>query len=73
MGRFINGVNDVKNANVETIRIIYNKKTVVLLLAKRIIKKGESLCYDYNAGNIKSKYDTSGFIWNITCYQVNNF
>jgi hypothetical protein len=35
MARFINGVNDIKKANVETIRIVYKERPVVLLIAKR--------------------------------------
>jgi hypothetical protein len=62
MARFINGVK--KNStigNVETMKLLCKGKPLVLLIAKRLIKKGESLCYDYNAGGIAAEYDTSHF------------
>jgi len=45
-----------------TLRMLYKGKPVVLLFSSRLIKKGQSLCYDYNAGGISAKYDTSNFI-----------
>jgi hypothetical protein len=62
MARFINGVK--KNStigNVETVKLLCKGKPLVLLISKRLIKKGESLCYDYNAGGIAAEYDTSHF------------
>jgi hypothetical protein len=47
---------------VETMKLLFKGSPVVLLVAKRDIKKGESLCYDYNAGGITAAYDTSCFI-----------
>ena len=62
MARFINGVRKNKEGNIETMKLLYKGKPLVLLVAKREIKKGESLCYDYNAGGIAAEYDTSLFL-----------
>lgn len=63
IARFINGVKNSRSGkNVDSIRVCYRGLPVVLLLARRDIEKGESLCYDYNAGGIQAKYDTSGFV-----------
>jgi hypothetical protein len=42
--------------------MLYKGKPVVLLVASKDIKKGESLAYDYNAGGIQAQYDTSHFV-----------
>jgi hypothetical protein len=63
IARFLNGVkNQQSPRNVDSIRLCYRGLPVVLLIARRNIKKGESLMYDYNAGGINAKYDTSGFV-----------
>jgi len=65
MARFINGINNSKDsskANVATVRKLAKGYPTVILFATRNIKKGESLLYDYNAGNTNCKYDTSNFI-----------
>ena len=45
-----------------SLKVCYQGIPVILLIALRDIEKGESLCYDYNAGEIQAKYDTSGFV-----------
>lgn len=63
MARFINGVRKNSNeGNVETMKMLYRGRPLVLLVSKRPISKGESLCYDYNAGGITAEYDTSHFL-----------
>ena len=63
MARFINGVKkNSKEENIESMKLLYKGKPVVLLVASRLIRKGESLCYDYNAGGIVAEYDTSHFV-----------
>lgn len=63
MARFINGVRkNSDEGNIETMKLLYKGKPLVLLVAKRDIKNGESLCYDYNAGRIAAEYDTSHFL-----------
>lgn len=63
MGRFINGVKkNSKEENLQSMKLLYKGKPVVLLVASRLIRKGESLCYDYNAGGIVAEYDTSDFV-----------
>jgi hypothetical protein len=40
----------------------FRGKPIVLLLAQRNIKKGESLCYDYNGDETnQAEYDTTNF------------
>ena len=53
--RFISGVNNnspesKKNINLKTRRFCVNGECHVVLFAGRRIKRGERLCYDYNAG-----------------------
>lgn len=65
MARFINGINNAKGANkanVATVRKLAKGIPTVMLYSIRVIKKGESLLYDYNAGNTSCNYDTSNFI-----------
>jgi hypothetical protein len=63
MARFINGVKKNSTAgNVLTLKLVYKGRPVVLLVAKRDIRQGESLCYDYNAGGIAAEYDTTHFL-----------
>jgi hypothetical protein len=63
IARFINGAKDAtSNCNVTSMRVCLRGMPMVLLISKRDIKKGESLVYDYNAGGIQAKYDTSGFV-----------
>ena len=63
IARFINGVKKNSNEqNIESMKLLYKGRPVVLLVAKRKIRKGESLCYDYNAGGIVAEYDTSHFV-----------
>jgi SET domain-containing protein len=65
MARFINGVNNndensCKKANVNTVRYNILGEPKILLYARRFIKIGESLLYDYNAA--LDKYPTDEFI-----------
>ena len=65
MARFINGVNNAKansKANVATVRKLAKGIPTVVLFTLKTIKKGDSLLYDYNAGNTSCQYDTSNFI-----------
>lgn len=63
IARFINGVKDFRSSpNIVSIRLCFRGLPVILLIANRDIKKGESLSYDYNAGGIAAKYDTSHFV-----------
>ena len=65
MSRFINGINNSKGssrANVATVRKLAKGYPTVILYSIRNIKRGESLLYDYNAGNTNCQYDTSNFI-----------
>lgn len=63
IARFLNGVKNSSSAyNVVSMRLCYRGMPLVLLVSSRDIRKGESLCYDYNAGGIPAKYDTSGFV-----------
>ena len=49
IARFLNGVGKRKeDKNVCSIKICYRGKPMVLLVTSRKIKKGESLCYEYN-------------------------
>lgn len=53
MARFINGVNNTKStskANIGTVRKLARGIPTVILYSLQMIKKGESLLYDYNAG-----------------------
>lgn len=62
LARFINGVKEDSNeGNVQSMKLLYKGKPLVLLVSTRPIKKGDSLSYDYNAGKIAAKYDTSYF------------
>ena len=64
LGRFLSGINDTKNntrkQNVYSLRVKIEGSIHVLLLAKRYIKKGELLYYDYNAGEYNA-YNISSF------------
>lgn len=65
MARFINGINNSKGtnkANVATVRKLAKGIPTVILYSIRNIRKGESLLYDYNAGNTNCLYDTSNFL-----------
>jgi hypothetical protein len=63
MARFINGVRkNSSDGNIETMKLLYRGRPLVLLVANRHISRGESLCYDYNAGGIAAEYDTSHFL-----------
>ena len=63
IARFINGVKGKhSDRNVTSLKVCYQGIPVILLIALRDIEKGESLCYDYNAGEIQAKYDTSCFV-----------
>mgnify|MGYP002362305469 FL=1 len=65
MARFINGINNSKGANkanVATVRKLAKGMPTVVLYTIKNIKRGESLLYDYNAGNTACKYDTSNFL-----------
>jgi SET domain-containing protein len=65
MARFINGINNSKGtskANVATVRKLAKGIPTVILYSIRNIRKGESLLYDYNAGNTNCQYDTSNFL-----------
>ena len=53
MARFINGIGANKTGmNIYTKKLCFRGRPLVLLISKRKILKGESLCYDYNAGGI---------------------
>lgn len=65
MARFINGINNSKpksKPNVATVRKLARGVPTVILYSLRVIKKGESLLYDYNAGSSTCQYDTSNFL-----------
>ena len=65
MARFINGINNSKGtnkANVATVRKLAKGIPTVILYSIKNIRKGESLLYDYNAGNTNCLYDTSNFL-----------
>lgn len=64
MGRFVNGVNNEtgKNKiNIGSVKLFNNGKPGIFLYTTRGIKKGESLAYDYNAGELNA-YNTSDFL-----------
>ncbi len=66
LARFISGVNNFnvylkKKQNVNSIRLSIDGSVHILLIAKRNIKKGEILYYDYNAGGYNS-YPTQNFV-----------
>lgn len=75
IARFLSGVNNrsfksKRKANVRTRRFVVDGKSRVVLFTSRDIKEGESLNYDYNAGNEGKSvkdilrtgfYDTSNF------------
>ena len=66
LARFISGVNNFnaylkKKQNVNSIRLSIDGSVHILLIAKRNIKKGEILYYDYNAGGYNS-YPTYNFV-----------
>lgn len=67
IARFINGINpkDPKSKekeNLKDMRALANGRPVVVLYTVRAIKKGESLMYDYGAGDASVKYDTSDYV-----------
>ena len=67
VGRFFNGVgeNQLKMANLRTMRCQVNGECRLLIYSSRKIKKGEIMLFDYNLGckvhGLEPKYDTSGF------------
>lgn len=63
IARFINSVReeDKHKLNVCSTRCYIKGKPAVLLSTSRPIRKGESLLYDYNAGQAKQGYDTSDY------------
>ena len=66
LARFISGVNNFKEElkkkqNVNSLRLSIDGKVHILLIARRNIKKGEILYYDYNAGGY-NQYPTQDFI-----------
>ena len=66
IARFISGINNfdknaMKKQNVLSIRYDIDGKVHVLLYASKIIRKGEVLYYDYNAGS-NGTYPTEDFI-----------
>ena len=66
LARFISGINNYDNnlkkkQNVNSIRLSIDGSVHILLIAKRNIKKGEILYYDYNAGGYDS-YPTQDFV-----------
>lgn len=76
IARFFSGVNNRslksrRKANVRTRRFAIDGKSRVVLFTSRLIQAGESLNYDYNAGNMGKSvqdivrtgfYDTSNFL-----------
>ncbi|EGR29796.1 SET domain protein [Ichthyophthirius multifiliis] len=66
IARFISGINNCQKGgqnkqNVQSIRINIDGQVKVILFAKRNIKKGELLYYDYNAGGFND-YPTEQFV-----------
>ena len=62
IARYLNGVGRKKeNINVSSIRLCFRGRPLVLLVANRKIRKGESLCYEYNGGDNPEKYPTTHF------------
>jgi hypothetical protein len=66
IGKFLSGVNNKKTnkskiQNVKSVKYNIEGKVHILLYASRLIKKDETLIYDYNAGKIK-EYPTHNFI-----------
>ena len=66
LARFISGVNNFKEElkkkqNVNSLRMSIDGTVHILLIAKRNIKKGEILYYDYNAGGY-NQYPTYDFV-----------
>ena len=51
-----------EKANVQSRRALALGRPVVILYTIKPIKKGESLQYDYNAGESKRGIDTSQFV-----------
>lgn len=65
IARFINGINNRnpesrRKANINSVRLNVLGEPKVVLYARRVIKPGESLMYDYNAA--LDKYPTEDFI-----------
>lgn len=65
IGRYFNGVNNKvneskKKQNLRSIRCQLDGKVAVLLYTKRVVKKGESLLYNYNEA--KKCYPTDDFV-----------
>ena len=63
LARFLSGINNTEinnKQNVYSLRVNIEGSIHVLLLAKKKIKKGEILYYDYNAGGYNT-YNTSNF------------
>jgi len=66
LARFLSGINNFdinlkKKQNVHSIRMSIDGTVHILLIAKRNIKKGEILYYDYNAGGY-NQYPTQNFV-----------
>lgn len=63
LGRFLSGINNAiqNDCNVLSLKVRINDSIHILLIAKRNIKKGEILYYDYNNG-VLNEYDTSNFV-----------
>ena len=66
LARFLSGVNNFdqnlkKKQNVNSLRMSIDGTVHILLIAKRNIKKGEILYYDYNAGGY-NQYPTQNFV-----------
>jgi hypothetical protein len=61
IARFINGVGkkSKNKANICTVRKMARGIPTVILYASCLIRKGDSLLYDYNAGSSTIAYDTS--------------
>lgn len=66
LARFLSGINNtskksIAKQNVHSIRFNIDGESRVILYAKKNIKKGDLLYYDYNAGGF-GEYPTQDFI-----------
>ncbi|KAL4505289.1 hypothetical protein ABPG72_016356 [Tetrahymena utriculariae] len=66
LARFLSGINNTSKKsmakqNVHSVRFNINGESRVILYAKKNIKKGELLYYDYNAGGF-GEYPTQNFV-----------
>lgn len=63
LSKFMCGINNAhgkRKLNVQSLRFLYHGNVRVVLFAKRIIKAGETLYFDYNGGGVY-EYPTEHF------------